>query len=67
MQGYNAIIHLNVPTVARRYQYSLAKTLSTEIEDYDETFDSKIPIVDFDPVQSYLTVLRVSLNAFFQL
>lgn len=46
--------------LARRYQYVQAKNMSVEIESYEETHDSKIPVVDFDPVQTYLHTLRVN-------
>lgn len=59
MQGYNVLIHLNPLTIAKKFQSTNTNNYSVEIEDFDDAFNSKIPIVDFEPVQYYLKDLRV--------
>lgn len=58
--GYNVLIHLKPSINPRRYEQIVFANAEhrTVVEKYKAADDDKLPIVDFNPVEKYLSVLR---------
>lgn len=64
--GYNLLIHLNPSINARRLEQIVFANAEnrTVVEKYKPKRSDRLPIVDFDPVEKYLTTLRENYGHF---
>ncbi|KAF2885231.1 hypothetical protein ILUMI_20950 [Ignelater luminosus] len=61
LEGYNLLIHIKPLMNPRRYQrlnYPNAESSKVQLEKYDKDQSTKMPVVDFNPIEKYLTELR---------
>lgn len=58
--GYNVLIHLKPSINPRRYEQIVFATVEdrTVVEKYKGSDDDKLPILDFSPIEKYLSILR---------
>ncbi|XP_060535133.1 nucleolar protein 6 isoform X3 [Cylas formicarius] len=64
-EGYELLIHLKPVMNPRRHEeVNDDGNSKIELQEYKHTENEKIPIVDFDPVQIYLNILRENYGKF---